>query len=69
MKLLAILTTILLSQSSPALAQPIETPVEDGANAVENLNTLYEILVGLPDQIMAVLLAYLCFKTFLDMVK
>ncbi len=68
MKLLAILTTILLSQSSPALAQTIETPISD-VGAVEDITALYEILAGLPDQIMAVLLAYLCFKTFLDMVK
>lgn len=32
-------------------------------------STLAQILTGLPDQIMAVLLAYLTFKTFLDMIK
>ncbi len=30
---------------------------------------LAALLSELPDQIMAVLLAYLCFKTFIDMVK
>jgi hypothetical protein len=35
----------------------------------QDLTMLYEILAGLPDQIMAVLLVYLTIKTFLDMVK
>ncbi|UQZ89578.1 hypothetical protein C4J81_10325 [Deltaproteobacteria bacterium Smac51] len=41
----------------------------DELTTVEDLSKLYEILSALPDQIMAVLLAYLCFKTFADMVK
>lgn len=32
-------------------------------------SNLEQILSGLPDQIMAVLLAYLTLKTFLDMIK
>jgi hypothetical protein len=35
----------------------------------QDLTLLYEILANLPDQIMAVLLAYLTIKTFIDMVK
>jgi hypothetical protein len=35
----------------------------------EGAGDLAGILAGLPDQIMAVLLAFLCFKTFLEMVK
>lgn len=35
----------------------------------QDLTLLYEILAGLPDQIMAVLLAYLTIKTFIDVIK
>jgi hypothetical protein len=35
----------------------------------EDLTTLIEILTGLPDQIMAVLLCYLTIRTFLDMIR
>jgi len=35
----------------------------------QDLTLLYELLSGLPDQIMAVLLVYLTYKTFLDMIK
>lgn len=34
-----------------------------------DLTMLYELLAGLPDQIMAVLLVYLTIKTFIDMIK
>lgn len=34
-----------------------------------DLEILQQLITGLPDQIMAVLLVYLTFKTFLDMVK
>lgn len=35
----------------------------------ENINRLIELLQGLPDQLMAVLLVFLTVKTFLDMVR
>ena len=35
----------------------------------QDLTLLFEVLAGLPDQIMGVLLAYLAFKTFLDVFK
>jgi hypothetical protein len=55
-----------ITEINPTFVNAIETPVENGT---VDISALYEILAGLPDQIMAVLLAYLCFKTFLDMVK
>jgi len=45
----------------PSLAQ--------AETAEEYSPSLEEIMQGLPDQIMAVLLVYLTFKTFLDMIK
>jgi len=35
----------------------------------QDLTMLYELLAGLPDQIMGLLLAYLTIKTFIDMIK
>ena len=40
-----------------------------GPRMLYDFTTLEQILSGLPDQIMGVLLAYLTFKTFLDLIK
>ncbi len=35
----------------------------------QDLTQLYELLAGFPDQLMGVLLAYLVFKTLIDIIK